>query len=285
MLKAVAVVIVPVQVLNVLITLSLPDTSTTAGATTTTSDSEWAGIAALLLIFVINVVSSALAQAACLKAVSDTYLGTETDWRGSLRFGFRRLGSLLWLTLIHGVLVLLGFAACIVPGVWLYVAWSVAVPVLLIEGTRGFRALGRSFNLVRRRWWPTAGILLLANLLATAVAAGTEAVTARWRAVAGQVDPDQARDQARQILGGRRYKPAHVPRPFQGALEWLGDRLRPIGDFFSRITESLAGKIALAAVLAGVVAVVALLVARRRAAASAAAGGGGRRSPDEHADP
>ena len=54
MLKAVAVVIVPVQVLNVLVTLSLPDTSTTAGATTTTSDSEWAGIAALLLIFVIN---------------------------------------------------------------------------------------------------------------------------------------------------------------------------------------------------------------------------------------
>ena len=42
MLKAVAVVIVPVQVLNVLITLSLPDTSTTAGATTTSSDSEWA---------------------------------------------------------------------------------------------------------------------------------------------------------------------------------------------------------------------------------------------------
>jgi hypothetical protein len=172
MLKAVAVVIVPVQVLSVLITLSLPDTSTTAGATTTSSDSEWAAVAALLLIFVINIVSSALAEAACLKAVSDTYLGTETDWRASLRFGFRRLGSLLWLTLIHGVIVLVGFVACIVPGVWLYVAWSVAVPVLLIEGTRGFGALGRSFNLVRRRWWPTAGILLLANLLATAVAAG-----------------------------------------------------------------------------------------------------------------
>ena len=172
MLKAVAVVIVPVQVLNVLITLSLPDTSITAGATTTSSDSEWAGVAALLLILVINIVSSALAEAACLKAVSDTYLGTETGWRASLRFGFRRLGSLLWLTLIHGVIVLLGFVACIAPGVWLYVAWSVAVPVLLIEGTRGFGALGRSFNLVRRRWWPTAGILLLANLLATAVAAG-----------------------------------------------------------------------------------------------------------------
>ena len=174
MLKAVAVVIVPVQVLNVLITLSLPDTSTTAGATTTSSDSEWAGVAALLLIFVINVVSSALAEAACLKAVSDTYLGTDTDWRESLRFGFRRLGALLWLTLIHGVIVLLAFAACIAPGVWLYVAWSVAVPVLLMEGTRGFRALGRSFNLVRRRWWPTAGKPLTASPPCTTGSSGAE---------------------------------------------------------------------------------------------------------------
>lgn len=110
-------------------------------------------------------------------------------------------------------------------------------------------------------------------------------MSARWPAVAGQVDPDRARDQAREILGGRRYKPADVPRPFEGALEWLGDRLRPIGDFFSRITESLPGKIALAAVLAGVVAVVALLVARRRTAASATGGPGRRRSSDEQADP
>ena len=174
MLKAVAVVIVPVQVLNILVTLSLPDTTTTTtGTSATTSDgSGWAGVAALLLIFVITVVSSALAEAACLKAVSDTYVGTDTDWRGSLRFGFRRLGSLLWLTLIHGVLLLLAFAACIVPGIWLYAAWSVAVPVLLVEGTRGFKALGRSFNLVRGRWWPTAGTLLLANILAAAVSFG-----------------------------------------------------------------------------------------------------------------
>ena len=110
-------------------------------------------------------------------------------------------------------------------------------------------------------------------------------MSALWPAFAGQVDPDRARDQAREILGGRRYKPADVPRPFEGALEWLGDRLRPIGDFFSRITESLPGKIALAAVLAGVVAVVALLVAHRRTAASATGGPSRRRSSDERADP
>jgi Domain of unknown function (DUF4129) len=111
-------------------------------------------------------------------------------------------------------------------------------------------------------------------------------VTPHWLAATGQVDPDRAREQAREILGGRRYKPADVPRPFEGALEWLGDRLRPIGDFFSRITESFAGRITLAALLAGVVALIAVLIARRRAAAGAGGGKGRRRaSPAESADP
>ncbi len=111
-------------------------------------------------------------------------------------------------------------------------------------------------------------------------------MTRAWIAAPGQVDPDRARDQARQILGGRRYKPADVPRPFEGVLEWLGDRLRPIGDFFSRITESLAGKIVLGTLLVGAVTLIALLVARRSAAARALSAGTGRRRPrDEKLDP
>jgi hypothetical protein len=199
MLKAVAVVVVPVQVLNVLIQLSLPDSGTTT-AGTTSDGSGWAGVAALILILLITVVSATLAEAACLKAVSDAYLGTDTDWRGSLRFGFQRLGSLLWLTLIHGALLLLAFAACIVPGIWLYAAWSVAVPALLLEDARGFRALNRSFNLVRGRWWPTAGTLLLANLLATAVAFGFS-VIALPLVFAGD-DNDFVVDLANGVLGG-----------------------------------------------------------------------------------
>jgi hypothetical protein len=125
-----------------------------------------------------------------------------------------------------------------------------------------------------------------AGRTADRAAAGAPAVSPLWAARAGQVDPNRARDQAREILGGRRYKPADVPRPFEGALEWLGDRLRPIGDFFSRITESFAGRLALAVVLAAVIALVAVLVARRRAAMSAAgADERRRRSAEEHTDP
>jgi hypothetical protein len=51
------------------------------------------------------------------------------------------------------------------------------------------------------------------------------------------VDPGQARDEARHILAGRRYRGAPVPRPLHGVLRWLGDRFSPIthwiGDRFS----------------------------------------------------
>jgi hypothetical protein len=50
--------------------------------------------------------------------------------------------------------------------VWLYISFSVAVPSLLAEDLRGRKALRRSFRLVRGRWWPTFGILVLGAILA-----------------------------------------------------------------------------------------------------------------------
>ena len=39
-------------------------------------------------------------------------------------------------------------------------------------------------------------------------------------------DADRARDEARRILDGDRYQARDVPRPLEGVLRWLGDRLR-----------------------------------------------------------
>jgi hypothetical protein len=112
------------------------------------------------------------------------------------------------------------------------------------------------------------------------------AVTLLRLAGPGAVDPERAREQARQILDRRRYKPAKVPRPFEGVLTWLGDRLRPVGEFFSQIAESLVGKIVLGALLLGALALLAWLVARRGAVARArGAGAGRRRTGDKRGDP
>jgi hypothetical protein len=53
------------------------------------------------------------------------------------------------------------------------------------------------------------------------------------------VDPDAARDTARHIVSGRQYRSAPTPRPFRKPLNWLGDRLHGIVDWFGRVLDSL----------------------------------------------
>jgi hypothetical protein len=102
----------------------------------------------------------------------------------------------------------------------------------------------------------------------------------------GGVDPDAAREQARDILEQRRYQPEKVPRPFEGPLEWLGDRMRPLGEFFDDLVSSGPGRVLLALGFVTLVAVVAVTIARRRSRGGAAVGRGrGRDSVEQSLDP
>ena len=58
--------------------------------------------------------------------------------------------------MLGGFLTVSASLLCIVPGIYLFVAFAVALPVLMSEGERGRKALGRSRALVRGRWWKTA---------------------------------------------------------------------------------------------------------------------------------
>ena len=73
-------------------------------------------------------------------------------------------------SLLRGILVVVGLILLVVPGVWVYVVFSVAVPVLLLEQTGVGEALGRSRELVKGRWWATFGTLLLWGVILPAIA-------------------------------------------------------------------------------------------------------------------
>jgi hypothetical protein len=171
-----AVVAIPFQVLSAVVLLSTVSSNSEVprgfGGGGTLSRGEHATtLGANVVLGLTGVLIGLLTTAACVKAVSDAYLDQPTDVGSSLRFALRRLGSLVWLQLMMGVLLALAFVALIIPGIWLYAAWSVATPALLIEGCRGGKALSRSFRLVRGRWWPTAAVLLVAAIM-TAVISG-----------------------------------------------------------------------------------------------------------------
>jgi hypothetical protein len=159
--------ILPVQILSALITASVApeqfDFTTTESGVEAGEEAEF--LVGQAVIILLTFVSVLLATAVCFKAVADAYLGATPDWRRSLRFAVRRLGGLLGVGVLGGLLVALGFLAVIIPGIWLAVAFAVAVPALLLERVGPVAALRRSFRLVRKRWWPTAGVLVVGYLL------------------------------------------------------------------------------------------------------------------------
>ena len=101
---------------------------------------------------------------------------------------------------------------------------------------------------------------------------------------------NEPRTAARDILAERRFHARETPRPFRGLLEWVGDRLRAVGDLYDRLARYLpGGRSVLTLLLAALVVLTATLVSMRLAGrrGSAAVGeqrhrrGRGTPGPDE----
>lgn len=106
-----------------------------------------------------------LATAAGTRAVADAYLGTKPTIGKSYAAVGRRIGSLFWLVLLFFIAVAIGFVLLVLPGIYLAIAFIVAVPALVVEDVRGSKALRRSRDLVSGRWWSVFGTVLLGVFL------------------------------------------------------------------------------------------------------------------------
>jgi hypothetical protein len=171
--RVVLVVVAPVEIVSALIQASAANDTDTA---TVSSHDLALYLSAIGAAAVLGILANTVATGASFKAVADAYLGEQPAWRSSLRFAFARLHSILWITILGGIATVIGFVFCIIPGIYLWIAFAVAVPVLLTEGVKGSKALGRSRALVRDRWWGTFGVVLLGTILAGIVSAAIGAV-------------------------------------------------------------------------------------------------------------
>src|SRR4051794_12396245 len=73
-----------------------------------------------------------------------------------------RAGSVIAVSIMAGLLTMLGTVMLIIPGILIGVWTSVSTPVAALEGLRNSDALSRSRNLVRGHFWHALGTLLLA---------------------------------------------------------------------------------------------------------------------------
>ncbi len=116
-------------------------------------------------IFTVTVVFLPIAQGSGIKMASERIEKGQVDIGTTVRFVASKL-LLIWaLSIVVGVLVVLGLIALIVPGIILAIMFSLAFPVLLIENKGVLDSMGRSRVLVGQRWLKTFATYLVLGII------------------------------------------------------------------------------------------------------------------------
>lgn len=114
-----------------------------------------------LLSMILGIVIGALTQAALTRATVAESEGRKASLGECLAAGFAVLLPLIGLSILLAIGVALGFVLLVVPGVILYLMWSVAVPALVEERRGVFGSFGRSRELTDGAKWKIFGIMLV----------------------------------------------------------------------------------------------------------------------------
>jgi hypothetical protein len=193
LLLIVAIVVIPLSFLNALLRgvvfAPTKETENILGQQITvthiSTGALWAG---LIIAPLIGILISALLQAALLRGAALGTLGETVNIEESYKWGFRRIGSVIWISLLEVLIIALGAVVGIaliflVPAlafIWalailayvlfMWTMLAVSIPALVIENRRGVDALGRSWNLVKPHFWHTLGILVVTAIIVGIVA-------------------------------------------------------------------------------------------------------------------
>jgi hypothetical protein len=115
----------------------------------------------LILLALVGVASTGVG----LRIFGEASAGRSEKASDAVRFALGRYGPLLWVSILYTVFLLAGSVALILPGIYVLVAFSVALPALACDGVRGGAALRRSRELISGRWWATLGAMVPSAVL------------------------------------------------------------------------------------------------------------------------
>jgi len=148
----------------------------------TVSGSIALALVSSLIMFVIYFVASMMTQGATMIAVSQVQLGQPTSISEAFGGIRARVGELIILSLNVGIRVMFGLILLLVPGVYLALRYSLAMPVSVLEQKGISASIERSGDLTRGH---LGRILLIYVLLLALFYAGTMAWQLPLALVAG----------------------------------------------------------------------------------------------------
>jgi hypothetical protein len=105
-----------------------------------------------------------LLQATLVRATIEDLGGRRPGFADCLATGLAVVLPVIGITIVSAVAIFLGFLLFIVPGIMLAVAWCVAIPAKVAEGTGVLASLGRSRTLTKGHRWKILFLLIIAAL-------------------------------------------------------------------------------------------------------------------------
>jgi hypothetical protein len=173
-----AIVVTVTQVLQLLLTWWLVQDVTTASASLE-SGADFSDVASVMgdsfVVFLVGIILGGVAQLVLTGlltvVVSRAVVGQPATVEDAWSVVRPQMLRLIGLTLLVGLLYIVGFVLCVLPFFYLWALFGLATPALILERQGVTAALRRSAKLVTGNWWRVFGILALTTLISFFIAA------------------------------------------------------------------------------------------------------------------
>jgi hypothetical protein len=172
LIQIVAVVVIPLTLLQYFLTDQLTSTTTVQGVNgtvTVSTSSAGKSIVVGLLLAVIPLLVTQVLTGAITRASAGSLIGETPTPGDAFSYGFSRLGSILLVSILVALIVIGGLILLIIPGIIFAVKLIVAIPALVVENRRGTDAISRSWSLTTGHFWHVLGTWFVAAIIAAIV--------------------------------------------------------------------------------------------------------------------
>jgi hypothetical protein len=117
------------------------------------------------IVYLAALVLNSVLQAALVHGTVSDLNGKKASFGDCLQTGLRTCFPVIGLSIVFGIALMFGFILLLVPGVLMFLAWAVIVPVLVVEKTGVFGAFGRSSELTKGHRWAILGLAVVLWLI------------------------------------------------------------------------------------------------------------------------
>lgn len=116
------------------------------------------------LLSVLSMAIYGLALALCVQLAHDFKFGEPVQVARYFQTALASLVPIVVVTIAVSLLAGIGFVLLIVPGLWIYAVYSVAIPAIVIERA-GLGAMGRSIALTKEYRWPIVLLMVICGII------------------------------------------------------------------------------------------------------------------------